>query len=667
MKFIDFRTAVQRQFDILKDNELFCVEVDRDLLYTTYLNSFPDGTNNVFRERTEHDCNCCKNFIRDIGQVVAVVDGKLKSIWDVEIGGYYQVVADTMSEIVKSLPISGVYRHRQCKVGVDKTHGDHDGTIETWNHFYQKLPNKFVISDGTIASFRGNVKTNKTVLETSLNVITLEAAEIVSDLIDQNSLYRGKEFKHIVSAFKSLKREYNSIEKDKELFLWIKSTELKEGSRIKNTVIGTLLFDLSEGVPLEDAVRMFESKVAPTNYKRSSALITQGMIDKANEKVVELGLEDSLQRRFAVTEDVTVNNVLFANRDTKKVIGGAMDKLSPTKRDKTPNLDKVQEITIESFIGEVLPQSNNLELMIENNHENSFMSLIAPSEADATPLFKWDNAFSWSYNGEVTDSIKERVKAAGGSVTGDLRCSLSWFNYDDLDIHLIEPNGNRIMFNNMKSRDTGGHLDVDMNAGGRSSRNAVENITFPNKDRMLEGQYHLIIHNYNKRESDNVGFMAEMEFAGNITVFEYAEAVPNRAEVPVATFEYSHKSGIKIIKSLPSNTMSKEVWNINTCKWTKVNMVMSSPNHWDGQTTGNKHWFFILEGCENPDNARGFYNEFLRNDLIEHRKVFEVLSSKLKAAHTENQLSGVGFSSTNKNSLLCKVSGSFNRVVKINF
>jgi len=79
MKFIDFRTAVQRQFDILKDNELFCVEVDRDLLYATYLNSFPDGTNKLFRERTEHDCNCCKNFIRDIGHVVAIVDGKLKS------------------------------------------------------------------------------------------------------------------------------------------------------------------------------------------------------------------------------------------------------------------------------------------------------------------------------------------------------------------------------------------------------------------------------------------------------------------------------------------------------------------------------------------------------------------------------------------------------------
>ena len=85
------------------------------------------------------------------------------------------------------------------------------------------------------------------------------------------------------------------------------------------------------------------------------------------------------------------------------------------------------------------------------------------------------------------------------------------------------------------------------------------------------------------------------------------------------------------------------------------------------EETGNKHWFFILDGCLNPDAARGFYNEFLDEKLTEHRKVFEVLGSKMKVAESTEQLSGLGFSSTQKNSVLCKVTGSFTRTIKINF
>ena len=91
---------------------------------------------------------------------------------------------------------------------------------------------------------------------------------------------------------------------------------------------------------------------------------------------------------------------------------------------------------------------------------------------------------------------------------------------------------------------------------------------------------------------------------------------------------------------------------------------MLSPNHWDGQTIGNKHYFFMLEGCTNPDPVRGFYNEFLSEDLRPHRKVFEALSSSMKCIPTKDQLSGLGFSSTIRNELFVKVD---NRPYKIIF
>lgn len=98
-------------------------------------------------------------------------------------------------------------------------------------------------------------------------------------------------------------------------------------------------------------------------------------------------------------------------------------------------------------------------------------------------------------------------------------------------------------------------------------------------------------------------------------------------------------------------------------------MIMLSPNHWHDNTIkqGNLHYFFIIDKCINPDQARGFYNEFLNNDLNTHRKVFEVLSSKLKTIESNDQLSGLGFSSTQHNTIIARISGSFNRTIKVKF
>jgi dTDP-4-dehydrorhamnose 3,5-epimerase-like enzyme len=75
----------------------------------------------------------------------------------------------------------------------------------------------------------------------------------------------------------------------------------------------------------------------------------------------------------------------------------------------------------------------------------------------------------------------------------------------------------------------------------------------------------------------------------------------------------------------------------------------------------------MLDGCANDGKARGFFNEFLTEELSTHRKVFEVVGSKMKTNESSNQLSGLGFSSTQHTDVLCRVKGSFNRVVKVTF
>ena len=67
--FKDFVKAIQKNLQQMsKDSSrLFTVNVDTEELYNLYLDSFPAGTNEIYRERREYDCSCCRHFIRDVG------------------------------------------------------------------------------------------------------------------------------------------------------------------------------------------------------------------------------------------------------------------------------------------------------------------------------------------------------------------------------------------------------------------------------------------------------------------------------------------------------------------------------------------------------------------------------------------------------------------------
>jgi hypothetical protein len=287
-------------------------------------------------------------------------------------------------------------------------------------------------------------------------------------------------------------------------------------------------------------------------------------------------------------------------------------------------------------------RNKRIEMILESQHLGNFVSITAPAIPGSRPLFKWDNGFAWSYDGDVADSIKQRVKKAGGNIDAKLRCSLAWFNYDDLDIHCREPGGNHIYYGN-KSR----VLDVDMNAGGGTTREPVENLSW---NQLQNGRYKVSVHNFALREVKDTGFQLEVEFEGQVHRFSYDRPLPNRSEVHVLTLHVENSKLVKIDTHggiAGGSEISTEKWGVKTLLPARVNMMMLSPNHWENSSrTGNKHYFFILDKCLNPDPARGIYNEFLANSLDQHRKVFEVLGAKTKCQPSSNQLSGVGFSST---------------------
>jgi hypothetical protein len=88
-------------------------------------------------------------------------------------------------------------------------------------------------------------------------------------------------------------------------------------------------------------------------------------------------------------------------------------------------------------------------------------------------------------------NIDERLEREGGE-SGVVQVSLAWDDFNDLDLHVFCPSGERIYFNNKQS-ECGGILDVDMNVRPVSNT-PIENVVW--KDTAPLGAYKIGVHFY---------------------------------------------------------------------------------------------------------------------------------------------------------------------------
>ena len=641
--FMKFKKALQKHFDEMQKDaaHLFEMDVDKDELYN-----------------------------------------KIHTIWELNIGDEtYQPVCDALDTYVKSHIVKDVYTTTFSKIGTDYNFEEIDGKSHKWDHFFLELPDKFVnTSNSSNEEVKGQFRDTRNVFKRSLDEITMDALNTILELINSNTLYKGSEWKGVLTEFKKYKKEYDKLTSDseKDLYAWEKSVTAGIAiGRIRNHSIGTLLINVSEDMDLDTAVKKYEQIVAPSNYKRPKAIFTKKMLEDAKKTIAELGYMDSLQRRFANLNDISVNNVLFANRSVARKMIDSDYLFSQMEKDvvvSPKKFSKIEEISAQDFIDKVLPTAKEIEAFVENKHEKNFVSMIAPVNPDAKTMFKWNNGLSWAYSGNITDSnMKQNVKAAGGNVDGVLRFSIQWNedghdNYD-LDAHCIEPNGNEIFFGNCRKPDassSGGQLDVDII--DPCGKVAVENITWNDLLKMKPGTYRFFVQQYSGAVRH--GFRAEVEFNGEICSFDYDKSMRTGQDVPVAEVTLDTNGNFTIKESLVGNSSisSREIWGVNTNQFVPVSVISYSPNYFDDQEgIGHRHVFFFLKDCVNNEEPNGFYNEFLKEDLQKHKRVFEALGAKCHVEDTEDQLSGIGFSMTKRADLVVKVKGATERIMKIKF
>lgn len=712
MNFQQLLTKIQLQFEAMcATGKLYVSSIDGETLWQTYLSSFKPENNPIWRVNSEHDGRNDHNFFRRYGNIVAIKDGKIISIFDTEVNDEYADSYIACKELLSNAPIEGIFvqtynelvslPYEKCKpnqatyrLGMEKNHvqykaddatilesekakGKEVGKVYTFYHYSVNIPKQFIdFSNRSKEAIFGDLQTTKQLFQKGL-LIPLETLELVRDLIQQGSLMRGDMYLQKVLDFIKIKKEYE-LSPNKEFFI-LENFWKTPFARFANELIGTTCIELAEGKELNKVVDSFNLRIDPINYQKAKNLeLSEKAKAEAEKKLKDLGYltntSNSFNRRYATIDDIKVSEIKHTNVDNtvEKPVGLFGKAGVPTtgfSRHKRAEFDKVETVSIEKFMKDILPTVTSMEVFLENKFNNNLVALFTAAE-ESKNLMKWSNPFSWTYNGNLSgvSQIKDEVKSKGGKVDGVLRFSMMWADGNgdnsDLDLHCIEPGGNEIMFNNKYSR-TGGNLDIDITSP--EGRLAVENITFPELNRMREGVYKLFIHQFNERNSK--GFKAEIEFNGELYSYTYNKCVSHKSNVKVA--EVTLKNGQFSIKHLlpctEGEAANRTIWNLQTNQFHKVNLVCESPNYWGDNKIGTKEYFFMLQDCKSDQSMRTYHIDQLNSELMAERRALELLGQYMTIEPAVKQLAGLGFNSTVKAEIIVKLKGSHQRVIKIQF
>jgi hypothetical protein len=662
-RYEEFSASIVSYFAtcVTKTTPLFTT--DAEGLWDAYLNNIPEYA------RQHYNCHSCRHFINHFGSLVTISEGgnTFSPLWDVMgVPELFTESVKALRKIVLTSRVTGVFTSKEAALGYPVT-GE-------WSHIYVRLPTAKVFKSLVKTPFQEMAEKHEDfkMLMLALSEYPVEIVDQAVNLLQSESLYRSDKFLGVAKWFKELheKRASAKSSERKTNMVWVAVATAHAGyCHVKSSMIGTLLDDLRSGLTFTEVSRRFSEKMNPAQYMRAQVAPAQGNIDNAEKIIEKLGLADSLKRRYATLDEIPV----FEWRDVKSIPtaikpGKVFSMVTPKKDVPVSNDLQLPTTTMtwEKFNRTVLPTADSIEVKVDN--PNRFVALVTASVQPCTNLLQWNNPFSWYYHGGIDGEIKRRVESAGGRYEGnEIRCSLIWEGYTDLDLHCYTPSGIDIYYGHRRDN-YGGWLDVDANGGHATTKTPVENIRW---SIARSGHYRFWVHNFCERGNGKTQYRVELQINNQIYVYN---GVASTTGYQQFVFEFDFVHGLaRLVELIGSmiNISSENSWNISAGDFVKVTGIVKSPNLWGDNpiVQSGQHMFFLLDGCKDKSEGkgRGFFNEMLKSELREIRKTLEAYTANTPIEGSDNASAcGLGYSKDSEWNLVLRVkSDTGSRFVKI--
>lgn len=603
---------------------LFRLDVGPVSIFPSFLCNLPSV------EWIDHyKCNCCRHWFDQYADLVWVDNKGVQHslLWNLtkaECGVEFWDSIETVRYIYEDKPIKSFFYSKDAILGVK--------TKNNWNHLW--ISNPFVYrGSGTAYQAEAEKLQDRLLLLNTFSEFTQEVIEKAIAYLSSGTFYRSEKGLPILEWLLKVYKARNN-----QNLVWREVALAPAGwCHVKNGLVGTLLDDIKANTPLPIIKSNWEIKVDPLNYQRTTT-VTEGNIEVAEKQIAELGLESSLQRRFATLEDSMpfIWQPVWHKKST-----GLFSELRPTKAPPLSLRLPTVTMTWVKFRSTMLRFATSIKAEVTST--SKLMALVTAADDTSKPILQWDtaewrNPFSWTYeNGGIDSRFKQRVTKAGGQYDDvDIRISLLWDTSDDLDLHVTTPSrgfgreGELIYYGRKKSS-CGGWLDIDMNAFD-IVKEPVENTRW-SKGTAREGIYTVKVNNFRSRTSGPVPFKVEIEINGVTQYFEGVCGKTGTTHETITLHQFNYQRNVR------------PVVPVSTTGWKEVVGVINSPNLWGStpKPQHGEHTFFLLKDQKpNIKVGGGLFVETLKSDLHNIRSTLEAYIRQQEIAGSDVGIGGIG-------------------------
>lgn len=238
----------------------------------------------------------------------------------------------------------------------------------------------------SIHEVQQKIKQDTELLKTAINKYSLRVISEAMVLINDGVLVRGKEFKAQLEWFSKIHHEFNSIRQHarKHNYALAQATAAPTGwCHLSNSVLGTLMDDINDGLRKATIIDRFNEKMGPLNYQRPQVL-KQGTINQAEKLVDQLGIKNSFKRRYATDSDM---NYIWKFTPSHPKVGskrpGTFSALREQPQPHVAASNRVNDISFHKFM-KILKPTDQIEIYCKSNE--LFAGFLTASDMLAPPI-----------------------------------------------------------------------------------------------------------------------------------------------------------------------------------------------------------------------------------------------------------------------------------------